>query len=123
MALKSMVFKPAKIGGIVVMTKELVMNADPDARQLTREELSNTVVDFSDRSFLDPTLAEVADVSPASITYGAPTVASTGITASAFAVDFKALCALVTTNMGAPFLIMRPTTAIALAATGSTTKH
>jgi HK97 family phage major capsid protein len=115
MAFEEIVFKPAKIAGIAVLTKEVVMSADPDAQQLVRKNLSGTVVSFSDTSFLDPSIAEVADVSPASITYGAPTVASVGTNAVAIAEDFKALFSLVTTNLLAPYLVMTPRTAIALA--------
>jgi hypothetical protein len=118
MNFESMTFKTSKIGGIVVLTKELALTGDPDATQLIREDLSAAVAQFSDQSFLDPALAEVDDVSPASITYGAPSVQSIGKTAVAFHIDFKALCALVTTNMTSPYLVMKPTTAIALATLG-----
>ncbi len=43
MAFESMVFKPAKIGGIAVLTKELVMSSDPDAQQLIRQDLAASV--------------------------------------------------------------------------------
>lgn len=118
MAFESMTFKTSKIGGVVVLTKELALAGDPDSAQLIRQDLSAAVAQFSDQSFLDPALAEVDDVSPASITYGAPSVASTGTTAAAFRDDFRALCNLVTSNMTAPYLVMKPTTAIALATLG-----
>ena len=116
MALETLVFENSKISGIVVLTKELVTSADPDASGLVRDDLTSAIAQFTDQSFLDPTLAEIAGVRPASITFGAPTVASTGSNAAAFEQDFKALLGLVTTNLTAPYLIMRPRTAISLAA-------
>ncbi|MBR1231976.1 phage major capsid protein [Bradyrhizobium sp. AUGA SZCCT0182] len=116
MSFETMTFESSKIGGIVVFTDELARSAEPDAPELIRQDLAGAVAEFSDVAFLDPTIAEVVGVSPASITYGAPTVASTGTTADAFAADFRALCALIETNMIAPYLVMKATTAIALAA-------
>lgn len=118
MSFESMTFATSKIGGIVVLTKELATAGDPDSAQLIRQDLSAAVAQFSDQSFLDPALAAVDDVSPASITNGASSVASTGTTAAAFRDDFRALCNLVTSNMTAPYLVMKPTTALALASLG-----
>jgi hypothetical protein len=118
MNFETMTFKISKVGGIIVLTKELAMSSTAGAALLIRQDLSAAVAAFSDTSFLDPALAEVDDVSPASITFGAPTVASTGNTAAAFRDDFKALCALVTTNMISPYLVMKPAVAIALSTLG-----
>jgi hypothetical protein len=107
-------FKAAKMASIVALTKELVQSSDPDATGIVREDLTAAVVQFSDQSFLDPSIDGIANVRPASITFGAPTVASTGTTAAAFAADLKALLDLITTNFTAPFLVMRPKTAISL---------
>jgi hypothetical protein len=66
-------------------------------------------------SFLDPSITEIANIRPASITNGAPTVASSGTTAAALQADFKNLLGLVTTNLIAPYFVMKPTVAVALA--------
>jgi HK97 family phage major capsid protein len=115
MDLETLTFEASKIGGIVVVTDELARSSDPDAAELIRQDLAGAVAQFSDVAFLDPSVAEVVGVSPASVTYGAPTIASVGTNASAIAEDFKALFNLVTTNMTAPYLIMKPSTAVGLA--------
>lgn len=119
MSLETVNFKHSKIAGIVVATRELVTSANPDATQLFHDDLSNGIVEFSDQQFLDPSVSEIVGVSPAAITNGAPSIASVGDTADAFAEDFKALVALIDTSLVAPFLIMRPTTAVGLAALDS----
>lgn len=62
--------------GIVVLTREL-LNAS-GAENDVRRELTDGLVAFHDSAFIDPSVAEVADVSPASITYGADPISSTG---------------------------------------------
>jgi hypothetical protein len=115
MSLESVVFKHSKIAGIVVATRDLVTSSKPDAVQLFHDDLSGAIVEFSDAQFLDPSVSEIVGVSPASITNGSPSIPSTGSTATAFAADFKALVALIETNLVAPFLIMSVKTAVGLA--------
>jgi len=115
MVLDSISLPPAKIGGIVCITRELARSSDPDAATLIRDDLAAAVTKLADSAFIDPASAGVAGVSPPSVTYGAATVASTGSTADAFAKDFTALVALITTGLVAPYLVMRPTMAVALA--------
>src|SRR5207247_9266663 len=74
---------------------------------------------FQDRAFLDASYAAADDVSPAAITVGATEIAATGTTAAAFAADFKALCAAITTNFSTPWLAMTPKTAVGLASLDS----
>jgi HK97 family phage major capsid protein len=105
-------FKEFKMSRIVGFTKELAHASTPDATGIICDDLTAAVVQASDQSFIDPTIDEIAGVRPASIAFGAPSVASTGN----FATDFKALLGLVSTNLTSPFLIMKPTTAVALAA-------
>lgn len=109
----------AKVGGIVAFTVELLKFSDPSAEGLIQQDLAAAVAAFFDQQFLDPSVAPVSNFSPGAITNGAATVASSGTTAAAFAADFRALMALITTNMVAPYLIMKPCTAIALAAMDS----
>lgn len=109
----------AKVGGIVALTVELLRFSDPSAEGLIQQDLAAAVAAFLDQQFLDPSVAAIDGVSPGAITNGAASVASTGITADAFAADFKALMALITTNMIGPYLVMKPSTAIALASMDS----
>jgi HK97 family phage major capsid protein len=77
-------------------------------------DLSAVVAKFTDESFLDPGLDAVAGVSPASVTFGATNVPSTGITAAQIEADLGNLLAAITTDRTAVFLIMRRSTALAI---------
>ena len=115
LALDQVTFKFSKIGGIVVISDEMARSADPTAEALIQSDLLASVAQFSDEQFLNPSIAAVNDVSPASITYGADEIASTGVTAAAVAADFVNLFAAIDVDMVAPFLIMRQSVAIFLA--------
>ncbi len=107
-----------KASGIIVLTKELVRSTDPATDQLIRDQLAKGVIEFVDRQFLDPSIAEVAGVNPASVTNGAPTAASAGATEANARTDIKALIsAFYAANADAAraVLIMSPATATALA--------
>jgi HK97 family phage major capsid protein/HK97 family phage prohead protease len=67
-----------KVAGIVVLTEELVRSSTPSAEALVRADMVAGIARFLDAQFIDPAVAAVAGVNPASITNGAPTaVAST----------------------------------------------
>lgn len=83
----------AKAAGIVVLTEELVRFSSPSAEALVRADLAAAMQQFLDEQFIDPTVAAVANVSPASITNGAGTAAASGTTAAALRSDFKTLLA------------------------------
>lgn len=108
-------FNQSKIAGIVVISTDLARSADPAAEALVHDDLIATVAQFSDWQFLDPTVAEVADVSPASVTYGAPAITASGITADAARDDLLELIGLITTDMVAPYFVMKRSTALHLA--------
>jgi len=106
----------SKIGGIVVLTEELVRSADPSAESIMQRDLGAGIIEFSDRQFVDPTVAEVVDVSPASITNGAPEVMSTGTTAAAVETDLAAMVQSLIDGgvaLAYPHWIMSPETALA----------
>jgi len=91
MAFDTVTLRWAKAAGIVVLTDELVRFSNPAAESVVRSDLIAAMAQFLDRQFVDPTVAEVTNVSPASITNGVtPTVAS-GTTADAFKADAKTL--------------------------------
>src|SRR3546814_8669288 len=60
----------ARASGIVVLTNELARFSSPAAEAVVRSDLIAGMVAFLDRQFVDPVVAEVSNVSPASITYG-----------------------------------------------------
>lgn len=108
-------FQQSKIAGIVVITQELARASDPAAEALIQADLVDSIVAFSDEQMLDPSKAAVADVSPASLTYGATAIASTGSTAAQVEADLLALVAAIKTNLTFPYLIMKQSTALYLA--------
>lgn len=67
-----------RIGAITVFSNELARSASPQAEQVFRRDLIRAAVELTDLSFIDPGNAGVSEKSPASITFGADTVASTG---------------------------------------------
>ena len=68
----------AKAAGIVVLTEELVRLSNPQAEDVVRRDMIAGIAQFLDQQFVDPAVAAVANVSPASITNGTVAIASTG---------------------------------------------
>ena len=66
-----------KVAGIVVITEELAKLSTPSAEEKVRNDMIAVIARFVDSSFINPALSAVAGVSPASITFGAPTAAAT----------------------------------------------
>ena len=66
-----------KVAGIIVLTEELVRFSSPSAEALVRADMVAGIAQFLDAQFVDPAVAAVAGVNPASITNGAPTAAAT----------------------------------------------
>jgi HK97 family phage major capsid protein/HK97 family phage prohead protease len=66
-----------KVAGIIVLTEELVRLSNPKAEDLVRRDMVAGIAQFLDQQFLDPAVAAVAGINPASITNGAPTAAAT----------------------------------------------
>jgi HK97 family phage major capsid protein len=71
MAFDTVTMTWAKIAGIVVLTEELVRVSSPSAEAVVRQNLIDTISQFMDQQFIDPTVTVSAGVSPASITNGA----------------------------------------------------
>lgn len=103
----------AKIASISVLTEELVRFSNPAADTLVRNALADTIIERMDLDFIDPAKAAVAGVSPASITNGAPTHASTGDVETDIALAFGDYITANLNPTGAVWL-MSATTALAL---------
>jgi HK97 family phage major capsid protein/HK97 family phage prohead protease len=93
LAFSTVTLRWAKAAGIVVLTDELVRFSNPSAEAIVRQDLTDAIAQFLDRQFVDPTVAEVANVSPASITNGAFQVIASGTDAAALRADLNALFA------------------------------
>lgn len=102
-------FDVSKLCGALLISQELARSSDPAAVGLIQADLAASLAQFVDGAFLDPAIAAVTDVSPASITNGAPNIAATGTTATAFRQDVRSLVAMLMdmgANFTAPYWIM-----------------
>ena len=98
MAFTTVTLRWAKAAGIVVLTDELVRFSNPSAEAVVRADLIAAMAQFLDRQFIDPAVAEVTNVSPASITNGVAAVTPTGTNEAAFRTDVKTLLNTFLTN-------------------------
>jgi HK97 family phage major capsid protein len=106
-----------KIAGIIVLTEETVKYSTPSAERIVRDDMIAGIATFMDNQFLDPTIAAVAGVRPASITNGVAGTAASGVTEAAARADLRALLAgFVGANMGLEgvVLLMNPSVAFTL---------
>jgi HK97 family phage major capsid protein len=107
----------SKAAGIVVMTDELVRFSNPSAEAIVQRDLIETIAQFLDVQFIDPAVAAVANVHPASITNGAPTIVASGPTADDLRQDVGTLFAMfVQSNMSirGAYWIMDPVMALSI---------
>lgn len=90
LAFDSITLDFAKLAGIVVLTDELVRLSSPAAEGIVRQDLADSIVQFMDSQFVDPTKG-ADDVSPASITNGVSPVAASGTNLAALQADVQSL--------------------------------
>jgi HK97 family phage major capsid protein/HK97 family phage prohead protease len=102
----------SKAAGIIVLTQELVRLSEPSAEAIVRADMIAGIAQFLDAQFIDPAIAAVANVSPASVTNGTVAITST----NAYA-DIHALASWFASN-GIPLsglaLIMSETNAFTM---------
>jgi HK97 family phage major capsid protein/HK97 family phage prohead protease len=122
LAFDSITMGPTKMATIVVITDELARVSSPSAETVIRDDIARALAQFADQQFLSPGVAAVANVNPASITFGATVVtsASAGGTSSVANVttDVKAVFAgffAANIDTTSAVWIMHPNTALALA--------
>lgn len=110
----------AKAAGIVVITQELARFSSPSAELMVRDDLAAEMQYFLDAQFIDPGVAAVANVSPASVLNGASAVrqaAAAWTTAANVETDVKAFLALFVAqeiSLGGAYWVMTPDTALSL---------
>ncbi|WP_250477633.1 phage major capsid protein [Caballeronia sp. INML1] len=107
----------SKAAGIVVMTDELVRFSNPSAEAIVQRDMIATIAQFLDIQFIDPAIAAVVGIHPASITNGAPNIPASGITADDLRTDVLTLFAMfVQANMSVrgAYWIMDPIMAMAI---------
>lgn len=108
---------PLKVANIAVLTDEVVRDSSPSADVIVRDQLVAALRERLDIDFIDPSKAESAGVSPASITNGVTPIPSSGSDADAIRADLKALFGAFIAANNAPtsgVFIMSATTALAL---------
>jgi HK97 family phage major capsid protein len=79
------------VAGLSVITKELAMLSTPSAELMVRNDLARAVQQKADTSLIDPNSGGVANVTPASLTYGATARQASGTDFAAFKADWKSL--------------------------------
>lgn len=97
----------AKAAGIIVISDELARSSTPSAQEVTRNEMRDGMQQYLDTQFVDPAVAAVANVSPASITNGVAGTAASGATEADARADLRALvAAYATANYGLDGLVL-----------------
>jgi HK97 family phage major capsid protein len=81
----------AKAVGMFAMSEELVLLRAPGSEDFLNDELRRGIVAWLDGALVDPTIAAVPDVSPASLTNGVTPIAASGTTAAAAVADLASL--------------------------------
>lgn len=107
-----------KVAGVAVLTEELIRFSDPSAEMYVRDSLAAALGERMDTDFINPAFAGVANVSPASITYGIAAIVSGGNDADHVRSDLIALWAAADAanhDFDSPVYLMRSSTARALA--------
>ncbi|WP_066570603.1 phage major capsid protein [Snodgrassella sp. CFCC 13594] len=81
----------AKVSAIVPITEELARLSNPSAEALINSDLQKSMAQFLDQAFIDPTIAAVTDVHPASITHAVTAITPSGTDLDAVRKDIKAV--------------------------------
>lgn len=108
----------AKAAGIIVISEELAKISTPSAEGVVRNDMIRGMAQYLDQQFIDPTVAAVTNVSPASITNGANGFATAGTSADNARTDIKKAITLFTQSnlsVSEAVLIMSEANAFALA--------
>jgi len=98
LAFASTTLPVTKAGGIVVVTNDLLKLGTPNAETVVRTLMVNGLARYLDTQFLDPAVAAVAGVNPASITHGLTPLTPSGTTPAAAATDFLTLLGTLTAS-------------------------
>lgn len=108
----------AKAAGIIVISEELAKISTPSAEMVVRNDMIRGMAQYLDTQFIDPTVAAVTNVSPASITNLANGFATAGTSGDNARTDIKKAITLLTgTNypISETVLVMSEANAFALA--------
>lgn len=87
-----------KAAGIIVISEELARNSTPSAEMVVRNDMIRGMAQYLDTQFIDPTVAAVTNVSPASITNLSNGYATAGTSGDNARTDIKKAITLMTQN-------------------------
>jgi HK97 family phage major capsid protein/HK97 family phage prohead protease len=110
----------AKCAGIVVVTQELARFSSPAAELVVRDDMAAQMQYFQDQQFIDPSIAAVSNVSPASVLNGASNVRQAAAAWTSMAnvlTDVKAFLTTFATNeiaLNGAYWVMTPDTALSI---------
>jgi HK97 family phage major capsid protein len=110
LALATVTLRWAKVAGIIPFTKELMRFSNPAVEILIRNDMVQGMSQYLDEQFVDPTVNESINVSPASITAGINPTPATGTTATAFRTDMKTVFAVFNAALQTPTFILMSNT-------------
>jgi len=106
-----------KIAAIAVITDELARFSSPSAEMLVRDELARAVIERMDIDLIDPAQAAVANVNPASLTYGLVALSSAGVSEANIRTDLtNLLSTFVEANIDPTNLVLLMPNTLALGA-------
>lgn len=111
----NMFLRPLLLGGIVVVTDELLTASGPASEAVFEVLLTNAAVIAADTALLDPAQIGEPDVSPPSLTAGAYSVASSGPSLAALNADLGAVADHMQAQgvpLAQPVVIMSPASAL-----------
>lgn len=89
LALDSVTLQWARASTIVVISQELARVSSPAAEGIVRADLLAGIAEYLDKRLVDPAYAGVANVSPASLTYGVTPRQASGTSLAAIDADVK----------------------------------
>jgi HK97 family phage major capsid protein/HK97 family phage prohead protease len=107
----------AKAAGIIVISEELAKISNPSAEGVIRNDMVKGMAQYLDTQFIDPTVAAVTNVSPASITNLANGYATAGTSGDNARTDIKKAITLLTASnfpISEAVLVMSEANAFAL---------
>lgn len=107
-----------RVGGMLVVTNELLRHGSPESENIIQAMMTRAAIEFLDQQFIDPGVAAVANVSPASVLNGTANVRqATGSTAITLAADLASVAGTAADNnaLGNPYWVMTRATAVRIA--------
>jgi len=96
LAFQSVTLGVTKAAGIIVISEELAKISNPSAEMVVRNDMIAGMAQYLDQQFIDPTIAAVTNVSPASITNGANGFGTAGTSSDNARTDLKKAIQLMT---------------------------